>query len=80
MQWQPENDVGMSDADARQPREGAQWTLKFLGKIINKIDSLELKMRKMTKVENCHTNLKWPLLDVEEELDSGEQIEMLNPH
>ena len=29
----------------------------------------------MIKVENLHTNLKWPLLDVEEELDSGEQVE-----
>ena len=49
MQWQPENDVGMCDPDTRQMREeGAQWTPKSLGKIINKIDSLELKMCKMS--------------------------------
>ena len=49
MQWQPENDVGMCDPEARQLREeGAQWTPKSLGKIINKIDNLEMKMRKMS--------------------------------
>ena len=49
MQWQPENDVGMCDPEARQVREeGAQQTPKSLGKIINKIDSLEMKMRKMS--------------------------------
>ena len=48
MQWQPENDVGMCDPDARQLREGAWRTPKSLGKIINKIDSLELKMHKMS--------------------------------
>ena len=49
MQWQPENDVGMCDPEARQlGEEGARWTSKFLGKIINKIDSLELKMCKMS--------------------------------
>ena len=32
----------------------------------------------MIKVENLHINLKWPLLDVEEETDSGEQVETLN--
>ena len=49
MQWQPENDVGMCDPEARQLREeGAWWTPKSLGKIINKIDSLEMKMRKMS--------------------------------
>ena len=49
MQWQPENDVGMCDPEARQLREeGAWWTLKSLGKIINKIDSLEMKMHKMS--------------------------------
>ena len=47
MQWQPENDVGMSDAETRQIREGRK-TPKSLGKIINKIDSLEMKMRKMS--------------------------------
>ena len=49
MQWQPENDVGMCDSDAQQMREeGAWWTPKSLGKIINKIDTLELKMCKMS--------------------------------
>ena len=49
MQWQPENDVGMCDPEARQLwEEGARRTPKSLGKIINKIDSLELKMRKMS--------------------------------
>ena len=49
MQWQPENDVGMCDPEARQLREeGARRTPKSLGKIINKIDSLEMKMRKMS--------------------------------
>ena len=48
MQWQPENDVGMSDAETRQIREEGQRTPKSLGKIINKIDSLEMKMRKMS--------------------------------
>ena len=48
MQWQPDNDVGMYDPEARQLREeGARRTPKFLGKIINKIDSLEMKMHKM---------------------------------
>ena len=32
----------------------------------------------MIKVENLHTNLKWPLLDVEEETDLGEQLETQN--
>ena len=49
MQWQPENDVGMCDPDARQLREeGAWWSPKSLDKIINKIDNLELKMCKMS--------------------------------
>ena len=48
MQWQPENDVGMSDAETRQIREEGRKTPKSLGKIINKIDSLEMKMRKMS--------------------------------
>ena len=48
MQWQPENDVGMSDAKTRQIREEGWRTPKSLGKIINKIDSLEMKMRKMS--------------------------------
>ena len=49
VQWQPENDVGMCDQDARYMREeGVWWTPKSLGKIINKIDNLELKMRKMS--------------------------------
>ena len=49
MQWQPENDVGMCDPNARQlQEEGAQRSPKSLGKIINKIDSLELKMCKMS--------------------------------
>ena len=53
MQWQPENDVGMHDPETRQPREeGARRTPKSLGKIINKIDNLELKMRKMTLSED----------------------------
>ena len=44
MQWQPENDVGMCDPDARQLREEGAWqTPKSLGKIINKIYNLELK-------------------------------------
>ena len=48
-EWQPENDVGMCDPEARQLREeGARRTPKSLGKIINKIDSLELKMCKMS--------------------------------
>ena len=29
----------------------------------------------MKKVENLHINLKWPLLDIEEETDSGEWLE-----
>ena len=29
----------------------------------------------MIEAENLHTNLKWPLLDVEEETDLGEQLE-----
>ena len=48
MQWQPENDVGMSDAETRQIREEGRKTPKSLGKIINKIDSLEMKMCKMS--------------------------------
>ena len=49
MQWQPENDVGMCDPDARQLREEGAWqTPKSLGKIINKIYNLELKMHKMS--------------------------------
>ena len=49
MQWQPENDVGMCDPDARQlQRRRSTADSKSLGKIINKIDSLELKMRKMS--------------------------------
>ena len=32
----------------------------------------------MTKAKNLHTNLRWPLLDAEEETDSGEQLETLN--
>ena len=49
MQWQPENDVGMCYPEARQLREEGVWqTPKSLGKIINKINNLELKMRKMS--------------------------------
>ena len=49
MQWQPENDVGICDPEDRQLREeGARQTPKSLGKIINKIDNLELKMCKMS--------------------------------
>ena len=49
MQWKPENDVGMCDPEARQLREEGVWqTPKSLGKITNKIDSLELKMCKMS--------------------------------
>ena len=33
----------------------------------------------MIKVKNLHTSLKWPLLDIEEELDSGELIEIAKP-
>ena len=63
--------------------EGAQWTPKSLGKIINKIDNLELKMCKMTTSDDRgreppYTNLRWPLLDIEEETDSGEWLETLN--
>ena len=32
----------------------------------------------MIEAENLLTNLKWPLLDVEEETDSGEQLETPN--
>ena len=32
----------------------------------------------MIKLENLNTNLKWPLLDIEEETDSGEQLETPN--
>ena len=32
----------------------------------------------MIKAENLHTNSKWPLLDVEEETESGEQLETPN--
>ena len=53
MQWQPENDVGMCDTETRQLREeGARQTPKSLGKIINNIDNLELKMRKMSLSED----------------------------
>ena len=49
MQWQPENVVGMCDPEARQLREeGERQTPKSLGKIIKKMDNLELKMRKMS--------------------------------
>ena len=48
MQWQPENDVGMCDSKTRQLREEGRRTPKSLGKIINKIDNLELKMCKMS--------------------------------
>ena len=49
MQWQPENDVRMCDPDAQHlQEEGARQTPKSIGKIINKIDNLELKMCKMT--------------------------------
>ena len=49
IQWQPENDVGMCDPEARQLREeGGRRTPKSLGKIINKIENLELKMCKMS--------------------------------
>ena len=49
MQWQPEKDVGMCDPEARQLREEGAWqTPKSVGKIINKIDNLEPKMRKMS--------------------------------
>ena len=48
MQWQPENDVGMCDPDVQHlyGEEGVRWTPKSLGKNINKIDNLELKMQK----------------------------------
>ena len=54
MQWQPENDVGMCDPDVQHlcGEEGVQQTPKSIGKIINKIDNLELKMRKMTTSED----------------------------
>ena len=54
MQWQPENDLGMSDPDVQHlcGEEGAWQTLKSLGKIIHKIDNLELKMCKMTTSED----------------------------
>ena len=43
------DDVGVCDTKAWSlQEEGAWWTLKSIGKIINKIDNLELKMRKMT--------------------------------
>ena len=32
----------------------------------------------MIEAENLRTNLKWPLLDIEEETDLGEQLETLN--
>ena len=32
----------------------------------------------MREAENLHTNLKWPLLDIEEETDSREQLETQN--
>ena len=32
----------------------------------------------MIEAENLHTSLKWPLLDVEEETDSGEWLEIPN--
>ena len=50
MRWQPENDVGMCDPDVRHlhGEEGVWWTPKSIGKIINKINNLELKMCKMT--------------------------------
>ena len=32
----------------------------------------------MIEAENPHTNLKWPLLGIEEETDSGEQLETPN--
>ena len=40
----------MCDAEIQHlhGEEGAWWTPKSIGKIINKIDNLELKMRKMT--------------------------------
>ena len=48
MQWQPENGVGMCDSDAQHLQEEGAWrTPKSIGKIINKIDNLELKMHKM---------------------------------
>ena len=48
MQWQPENDMGMCDPHMRNMcgEEGAWQTLKSIGKIINKIYNLELKMQK----------------------------------
>ena len=80
MQWQPENDVGMCDPEARQLREeGARQTPKSLGKIINKIDSLEMKMCKMSvsddKAREPPYKSQVALLDVEEATDLGEQIE-----
>ena len=54
MQWQPENDVGMGDSYVRNMRgEERVWqTPKTIGKIINKIDNLELKMWKMSTSED----------------------------
>ena len=41
-----------------------------------------MKMRKMSisdeKAKNPHTSLKWPLPDVEEVTDLGEQVETKN--
>ena len=49
MQWQPENNVGMCDPETQHLQEEGVWqTPKSIGKIINKIDNLELKMCKMT--------------------------------
>ena len=54
MQWQPENNVGMCDPEVQHlhGEEGAQQTPKSIGKIINKIDNLELKMCQMTTSED----------------------------
>ena len=53
VQWQPENDVGMCNADTSNMHgeEGTWQTPKSLGKIINKIENLEFKMHKMSTSE-----------------------------
>ena len=84
MQWQPENDVGMCDADVQHlcGEEGVRWTPKSICKVINKIDNLELKMCKMTTSDDRGREPLYKpqvaLLDVEEEPDSGEWLETPN--
>ena len=85
MQWQPENDVGMCDPEARQLREeGVWWTPKSLGNIINKIDNLELKMRKMSILDDKGKELPYkPQVApprCREATYSGEQLETQKQH